>query len=201
MGCSAKTYDGITKFKIGVITQRLGEQGVSVSGDNPWDADTHKSGVKLHSSWDEGSGILTVEVSDKDFYVPCGKIWGTIDPLVQEVQAMPEPTAQGAAGPEAPVQVGPPTLTRLPSSIDRSSMMDLRTNIRTSVLPQTPSKAAQAKAQAQAALKPQAAAGPAAAPEPAASGTSKTLLYVAGGLAVVGLGWFAYQKIGKPTSA
>lgn len=194
MGCDQRTYDGITKFRIGVVLQRLGEQGATVTGDNPWDADTHRSGVKLHGSWDEASSVMTVAVADKDFYVPCGKVWDAIEPLIREVQALEEPAAGGnpqtSSGPEASGRTSFSAagqrfaaVAKLQSATRSLDLLGLASA--------EPSAAAKAKAssKAQMAKSPSAAATATA----AASTPSKTMLYVAGGLAVVGVGWLAFN--------
>lgn len=59
-----------------------------VSGNNPWDIDTHKHGVKLQGTWDQQSSTLSVIVTDKDWYVPCSKIWETIDSLINHISGL-----------------------------------------------------------------------------------------------------------------
>ena len=86
--CGAHHYAGITQEKIDAIIAALKKNGATVSGDNPWNVDTHKYGVKLQGSWVETTSTLTIIVTDKDFYVPCSKIWDTIDPLIHHIQSI-----------------------------------------------------------------------------------------------------------------
>ena len=62
----------------------------TVTGDNPWDVDTHKYGVKLRARWDESSLELSVIVTDKSFLAPCKKIWEYIDDVIHHIQEIPE---------------------------------------------------------------------------------------------------------------
>jgi len=63
-------------------------QRMGITGNNPWDVDVHSNGVKLQGSWDSGSGALSVIVIDKAFYVPCGKIWEQLDPILTHVGSL-----------------------------------------------------------------------------------------------------------------
>ena len=87
--CGAHIYDGIDQTKMDGIIAALSDNGAVVSGNNPWDVDTKKSGVKLNGSWDKAASRLSVTVTDKDWYVPCGTIWSTIDDLIHHIQSVP----------------------------------------------------------------------------------------------------------------
>lgn len=83
--CGVHTYPNITQQKMDLILNALRNDGASVLGNNPWSVDTHKFGVKLQGSWDTSSQTLSIIVTAKDFFVPCGQIWSSIDPLMQQV--------------------------------------------------------------------------------------------------------------------
>jgi len=85
----AHSYDNIDQEKINAILAELKKGGATVTGENPWDVDTHKSGVKLQGSWDSATAILTIIVTDKSWYVPCCEIWDTIDQLNKQIQDNP----------------------------------------------------------------------------------------------------------------
>ena len=84
--CGAHHYGNIDRVKIEAIIEQLKKHGSTVTGDNPWDLDTHNNGVKLRGSWDKASSTLTIIVTHKNWYVPCSKIWDTIDPLIHHIQ-------------------------------------------------------------------------------------------------------------------
>ena len=86
--CGEHHYGNITKPKIDQIIDQLKKNGATVSGNNPWDVDTHNHGIKLQGTWDESSSTLTIIVTAKNFYVPCSKIWDTIDPLINHISGL-----------------------------------------------------------------------------------------------------------------
>lgn len=86
--CGEHHYANITKVKIDAILDALRKNGSTVTGNNPWNVDTHNNGVKLQGTWNEASLTLSVIVTDKNFYVPCSKIWDTIDPLINHISSL-----------------------------------------------------------------------------------------------------------------
>lgn len=86
--CGAHHYANITKEKIDKMLAVLREQGYKVTGDNPWTIDTNNHGVVLKGTWNESNSTLTVIVTDKNWYVPCSKIWEAIDPLINGLSLM-----------------------------------------------------------------------------------------------------------------
>lgn len=86
--CGTHTYPGITQAKIDAILEALRSNGSTVTGSNPWNVDTHNNGVKLQGSWNQGTSTLSIIVTDKNWYVPCSKIWDTIDPLIRHIQGL-----------------------------------------------------------------------------------------------------------------
>lgn len=89
MPCGAPhTYQNIDDGRMNKILTGLKDSGAMVAGTNPWTVDTQKHGVKLKGSLDTTSRNLSVEVIDKNFYVPCSQIWDTIDPLINNTQTI-----------------------------------------------------------------------------------------------------------------
>ena len=86
--CGAHHYGNIDQAKVEAIISKLKATGSTVTGNNPWNVDTHNHGVKLQGTWDKASSTLTVIVTDKDWYVPCSKIWDTIDPLIHHISQL-----------------------------------------------------------------------------------------------------------------
>ena len=78
-------YSNINSDKINLIIGTLKKNGASVQGENPWMVDTNNFGIKLVGTWDAASERLSVEVTDKSFFVPCNKIWEQLDPMIQKI--------------------------------------------------------------------------------------------------------------------
>lgn len=87
--CGEHHYGNIDRAKIDITLTELRNSGAAVTGDNPWDVDTRKHGIKLRGAWESGTSTLTISVTAKSWYVPCGKVWGTIDELVHHIQQLP----------------------------------------------------------------------------------------------------------------
>jgi hypothetical protein len=86
--CGSHSYHNIDQIKVDAIMSQLLSHNVSVSGNNPWSADTHNHGVIICAEWDEPTSTLNLTVTDKAFYVPCAKIWEFIDPLIGHVSTL-----------------------------------------------------------------------------------------------------------------
>ena len=95
--CGAHKYNGIDQKRMDGILLALKKGGATVKGNNPWDVDTHKYGIKLRGSWDKASSTLTIIVTAKDFFVPCSKIWDFIDPLIDHLKGVSEEELAEAA--------------------------------------------------------------------------------------------------------
>lgn len=86
--CGVHHYANISQAKIDKILDALKDNGADISGNNPWNVDTNKFGIKLQGTWDSSSQSLSIIVTGKDFFVPCSKIWDTIDPLINHISSM-----------------------------------------------------------------------------------------------------------------
>lgn len=106
--CEVKTYQNISKYKIDYLRQQLAGDGATITGDNPWDVDTHKGGsiitstVKLRATWNEPAKTLTIEITDKPGVASCEKVWSVIDEQFQPILAMKDPTE--ATPPSSPAK-------------------------------------------------------------------------------------------------
>jgi hypothetical protein len=85
---STHRYENIDRGNVDELLRALRQNGAAVSGDNPWEVDTHLSGVKLRGRLNEGASNLEVTVVDRDWYVPCSMVWQKIDELVHRARAM-----------------------------------------------------------------------------------------------------------------
>jgi hypothetical protein len=86
--CGEHHYANITQVKINAIMDALRKNGATITGNNPWDVDTHNNGIKLRGTWNSSNLTLSIIVTDKNFYVPCSKIWETIDPLISHISSI-----------------------------------------------------------------------------------------------------------------
>jgi hypothetical protein len=86
--CGEHHYANITQAKIDAIMDALKKNGATITGNNPWDVDTHNNGVKLRGTWNSANLTLSIIVTDKNWYVPCSKIWDTIDPLINHISGL-----------------------------------------------------------------------------------------------------------------
>jgi hypothetical protein len=85
--CTRHFYAGVTAQKKDAIMAKLRADGKTITGNNPWNIDPNKHGVKLRAIWDPDARTLNVVVVDKNFYVPCDAIWAEIDPALREIIA------------------------------------------------------------------------------------------------------------------
>lgn len=83
--CGTHTYHNYNQARVNKLLDELKAHGFTVTGNNPWDVDTHKYGIKLNGQWNSSTGDLSVIVTAKSFIVPCSKIWEQIDPILEHV--------------------------------------------------------------------------------------------------------------------
>jgi hypothetical protein len=84
--CGTRTYENIDRSRVDTILKGLVEHGSLVSGTNPWEVDTRNHGVHLQGVWNEDASILSITITDADWYVPQSTIWENIESLMQAVQ-------------------------------------------------------------------------------------------------------------------
>jgi hypothetical protein len=80
-------YANVDRQKVDTLLGELRRWGAAVSGDNPWDVDTRRYGVKLRGRLNEAASKLEVTIVERDWHVPCSMIWRNIDDLVRRAQA------------------------------------------------------------------------------------------------------------------
>jgi len=87
--CDVRSYTGVTPQIKNALLARIHNAGMTVTGDNPWDIETHQLDVKLRAVWDPQALLLKVIVtSGAGGYfglVTCNAIWSKIDPLMKEI--------------------------------------------------------------------------------------------------------------------
>jgi hypothetical protein len=87
--CGVKTYARVTPQIKDALLAKLHGEGMTVTGDNPWDIDTQMLGVKLHAVWDPRAQalklIVTTAGATGDAKGLCPLIWGKIDPLMKGI--------------------------------------------------------------------------------------------------------------------
>jgi len=88
--CGTHCYGNLTKEKVNAIVVELKNNGITVAGDNPWDADTKQSGVKLRVEYTATTMTLSITVTDCDWCVPRAIVWNKIDSLMHHIQGIPD---------------------------------------------------------------------------------------------------------------
>jgi hypothetical protein len=87
--CGVRSYAGVSPQSRDALLAKLHAEGMTVTGDNPWDIETHSFDVKLRAVWDPQTQALKIIVtSGAGGYagiVTCSQIWARIDPKVKEI--------------------------------------------------------------------------------------------------------------------
>jgi hypothetical protein len=87
--CGIRSYGRVTMPVKELLLNKLHGEGMVVTGDNPWNIETHQYDVKLRAIWDPKSQALKLIVTaGRGGYaglVTCDEIWGRIDPIVKGV--------------------------------------------------------------------------------------------------------------------
>ena len=81
-GSRERHYANITSEQIAAMMNDMQAAGLRVSGCNPWMIDTMQHGVQLTAAWSEESSVLAVTITNRNWYVPYGEIWKTLDPFM-----------------------------------------------------------------------------------------------------------------------
>jgi hypothetical protein len=85
--CGIHAYAHVSARVTDLLLTRLHEEGMIVTGDNPWNIETHQYDVKLRAIWDpKGQTLKLIVTAGKGGYaglVTCDEIWGKIDPIVK----------------------------------------------------------------------------------------------------------------------
>jgi len=87
--CGIRSYGRVTMPVKDLLLNKLHGEGMVVTGDNPWNIETHQYDVKLRAIWDPKSQALKLIVTAGRGgfagLVTCDEIWGRIDPIVKGV--------------------------------------------------------------------------------------------------------------------
>jgi outer membrane biosynthesis protein TonB len=83
--CGVRSYGRVTAQKKDALLAKLHGEGMVVTGDNPWDIDTHQADVKLRAVWDPKAQVLKLIVVSSAAWAPCSAIWERIEPKLREV--------------------------------------------------------------------------------------------------------------------
>jgi hypothetical protein len=87
--CGVRSFSRVTQPITTALLSKLHAEGMTVTGDNPWNIETHQYDVKLRAVWDPGSQVLKLIVTaGKGGYlglVTCDEIWKKIDPIMKGV--------------------------------------------------------------------------------------------------------------------
>jgi hypothetical protein len=91
--CGVRTYARVTPQTTKQLLDRLHNEGMTVTGDNPWDIDTHQYDVRLRAVWDPKTSMLKLIVTAGKgsealgglHIVTCADIWDKVDPIMKGV--------------------------------------------------------------------------------------------------------------------
>ena len=87
--CGVHTYPRVTVTVKDKLLAKLHAEGMEVTGDNPWNIETHQYSVRLRALWDPKTETLRLIVTAGQGglfgLVTCDQIWGKIDPIVKGV--------------------------------------------------------------------------------------------------------------------
>lgn len=81
MSCGSHRYEGVDQAHFDLILGKVKDSGFTVEGNNPYRIDTHNHDVILNGTYDADAQVLVIS-PDAPIYVPCGKIWDAVDPMV-----------------------------------------------------------------------------------------------------------------------
>jgi hypothetical protein len=83
--CGVRSYSGISSRVKDALIAQLRDAGMAVRGNNPWDIDPGKFGVKLRAAWDSRSQELKLIVTGGSSDL-CPLIWLQIEPKIKEAR-------------------------------------------------------------------------------------------------------------------
>jgi hypothetical protein len=91
--CDVRSYPHVTAQIRDALLAKLHSEGMTVTGNNPWDIDTHNHDVKLRALWDSREQVLKLIVTAGKgskaalglVTVTCDLIWAEIDPILKGI--------------------------------------------------------------------------------------------------------------------
>ncbi len=85
--CGIHAFGNMTKEKMDQLVFQLRRQGATILAEKPLIVTGFNHGVVLEGEWDEVRNILSISIRDKNWYVPCFKVWDEVDPVMRRVSA------------------------------------------------------------------------------------------------------------------
>jgi hypothetical protein len=82
-GNRERCYPNMNRERIISVMNDLRQSGLRMWGDNPWEIDTLRHGVRLAAEWREAASILAITTTNSNWYVSPDDVWKMIDPLMQ----------------------------------------------------------------------------------------------------------------------
>jgi hypothetical protein len=87
--CGIHSYARVTMRVKDLLLAKLHGEGMTVTGDNPWNIETHQFDVRLRAIWDpKAQELKLIVTAGRGGYaglVTCDEIWGRVDPIVKGV--------------------------------------------------------------------------------------------------------------------
>jgi hypothetical protein len=87
--CGLRVYSRVSVRVKDQLLTKLHREGMTVTGDNPWNIETHQYEVRLRAIWDpKGQELKLIVTAGKGGYfglVTCDEIWKKIDPIMRAV--------------------------------------------------------------------------------------------------------------------
>ncbi len=87
--CGIHSYARVTARVKDLLLDKLHGEGMIVTGDNPWNIETHQFDVRLRAIWDpKAQELKLIVTAGRGGYaglVTCDEIWGRVDPIVKGV--------------------------------------------------------------------------------------------------------------------
>lgn len=77
-----KKYQNISQAMLEAGLQSLVDDGANIEGKNPWKINTNRHGITLDGKWNSEDKVLSITITDKNYYVSNRKIWKKITPLI-----------------------------------------------------------------------------------------------------------------------
>ena len=82
--CGVRSYPHVTETVKDALLARLRAEGMEVTGNNPWNIETHQYDVRLRAVWDPKTSTLKLIVTSKGLGW-CAIIWDRIEPKLKEI--------------------------------------------------------------------------------------------------------------------
>ena len=91
--CDVGSYSRVSERVKNALLAKLRAEGMVVTGDNPWNIDTHQYGIRLRAVWNPKASVVKLIVTTGKgakalgglHRVTCEDIWKKIDPIMKEV--------------------------------------------------------------------------------------------------------------------